>query len=125
MGRKFCITEEQYKRVMKEGILPTGKFTVQAKTDGSGDDPTKAVEQTKNDLEKIVPNADKNFQVAANNPKSPNTQIVSNSNQAQDNGSSMSESKIITKKQLQENRLKVLKKDSNLYTVKDFIKKFQ
>lgn len=125
MGRKFCITEEQYKRVMKEGILPTGKFTVQAKTDGSGDDPTKAVEQTKNDLEKIVPNADKNFQVAANNPKSPNTQIVSNSNQAQDNSSSMSESKIITKKQLQENRLKVLKKDSNLYTVKDFIKKFQ
>lgn len=125
MGRKFCITEEQYKRVMKEGILPTGKFTVQAKTDGISDDPTKAVEQTKKDLEKIVPNADKNFQVAANNPKSPNTQIVSNNNQTQNNGNSMSESKIITKKQLQENRLKVLKKDSNLYTVKDFIKKFQ
>ena len=34
------------------------------------------------------------------------------------------ENKLITKKQLQENRLKALKKNSKLYSVKDFINKF-
>lgn len=119
MGRKFCITEEQYKRLMKEG-----KFTVQAKNYGNND-PTKNVEKTQQELNKVIPNADKNFQVAANNPKSPDTQIVSKNTSSQTDNTTVSEGKLITKKQLQENRLKEMKKNSEVYTVKDFIKKFQ
>ena len=123
MGRKFCITEEQYKRLMKEGVTPA-KFTVQANNYGNND-PTKNVQKTQQELNKVIPNADKNFQVAANNPKSPDTQIVSKNTSSQTDNTTVSEGKLITKKQLQENRLKEMKKNSEVYTVKDFIKKFQ
>jgi hypothetical protein len=124
MGRKFCITEEQYKRLMKEGVAPSSKFTVQANNYGD-DDPAKNVQRTQQELKNVIPNADKNFQVVANNPKSPDTQIVSKNNSSQTDNTTVSEGKFITKKQLQENRLKEMKKNSEVYTVKDFINKFQ
>lgn len=127
MGRKIRITEKQYKTFLKEGILPNSnqEFTVQANVP-SGTDPKKAVTDTQNAITSTVGSTNgKKFKVVANDPNSPNTQIVSK-NTTNTNGTTtpVSEGKLITKKQLQENRLKELKKNSEVYTVKDFIKKF-
>lgn len=126
MGRKIRITEEQYNSFLKEGVLPNQKFTVQANKSSNTNDATKNVEQTKNDLEKVVGTnvANSNFEVATSNPNSPDTQIVSKNTTDTNNVTAVTENKFLTKKQLQENRLKKLKKHSEVYTVKDFINNF-
>ena len=124
MARKIRITEEQYKNVLKEGVLPNSNqtFTVQANTQNGTVSKEEAVTGTKEAINNTVgANAGKRFQVVADN--SNNTQIVSKNETPNTNDTTtVTENKIITKKQLQENRLKVLKKNSVVYTVKDFIK---
>ncbi len=97
MGKKICITEEQYNMAIKEGV------TINADLGAANNDPKKAYDTAKNEADK------QGLKSGQYNIQFPNVQ----------------ESKIITKKQLQENRLKELKKNSELYTVKDFVKKFQ
>lgn len=126
MGRKIRITEEQYNSFLKEGVLPNQKFTVQANTNGNPIDAAKNVEQTKKNLEKTVGTnlANKNFNVATTNPNAQDTQIVSKDTTNTNGTVSVFENKILTKKELQESRLKELKKNSKVYTLKDFINNF-
>ena len=97
MGRKIRITEEQYNMALKEGV------TINADLSASNNDPKVAFDNAKTEAEK---NGLKGGQY---NIQFPN----------------VSETKIITKKELQESRLKALKENSEVYSVKDFIKKFQ
>ena len=97
MGRKFCITEEQYNMALKEGVM------LNADVSAAGGDVKRAVDTTKSEAEK---QGVKDYTVAID-------------------GKQLSENKLITKKELQENRLKVLKENSEVYSVKDFIKKFK
>lgn len=124
MARKIRITEKQYKMALAEGVLPNsnGKFTVNANQyDGNGNNPEKNVTQTMNDLKQKYPNAEKDFQVVGDKGNNSKTQVVSKDN----TNNTLSENKLITKKQLQEDRLKQLKKNSELFTVKEFINKIK
>lgn len=121
MAKNICITEEQYRMALKEGVLPNsnGKFTVNANQyDGNGNNPEKNVTQTMNDLKQKYPNAEKDFQVVGDKGNNSKTQVVSKDS----TNNTLSENKLITKKKLQENRLKKLKENSEIYTVKDFLK---
>ena len=125
MGRKIRITEEQYKKILKEGVLvgSNQKFTVKAQ-EKIGSTPEENVANTMNNLKQKYPDADKNFEVVSPN-KDNKTQTVSKPNtNTSDNNIAVMENKLITKKQLQENRLKALKENSQVYSVKDFINKF-
>ena len=124
MGRKIRITEEQYKKILKEGVLvgSNQKFSVNAQENGNT--PEEKVANTMNDLKQKYPDADKNFEVVSPN-KDNKTQTVSKPNtNTSNNNIAVMENKLITKKQLQENRLKALKENSQVYSVKDFINKF-
>lgn len=94
MGRKICITEEQYQMALKEGV------TLKVPT-GNGKNLEQNIKDTKAEGDMQV--KDKDY-ILAIDPKS------------------VQENKLISKKKLQENRLKKLKENSELYTVKDFIK---
>ena len=97
MGRKIRITEEQYNMALKEGV------TINADLGAANNDPKKAYDAAKTEADKQgLKNGEYNIQF-------PNVQ----------------ESKFITKKQLQENRLKELKKNSEVFTLKDFAKAFK
>jgi hypothetical protein len=96
MGRKIRITEEQYNMALREGV------TINADLSASNDDPKKAFDTAKTEAEK-----------QGLKPGGYNIQFPS-----------VNENKFLTKKELQESRLKKLKKNSELYTVKDFINKF-
>ena len=99
MGRKFCITEEQYNMALREGV------TIAADTNNGIENGVKdAANQAK---EKGLKPTDYDISVSGMS------------------ANSITEGKFITKKQLQENRLKEMKKNSEVYTVKDFINKFQ
>lgn len=115
MGRKIRITEEQYKKFLKEV-----------------DDKTQVMSQgnDSNSIKKASDNAVKNglpkekFEVVAPLVNNNNQTAQLSTNDKNNAKIVVSEGKLITKKQLQENRLKELKKNSEVYTVKDFIKKF-
>ncbi len=95
MARKIRITEEQYNMILREGV------TVNADLDSSNNDPKQAFDKAKGEAEKQgLKSGEFNIQF-----------------------SNVQEEKFVTKKQLQESRLKALKKNSRLYSVKDFIKK--
>ena len=96
MGRKIRITEEQYNMALREGV------TINADLSASKNDPKAAFDTANNQAK------EQGLKPGQYNIQFPN----------------VSESKLITKKQLQENRLKALKENSKVYTVKDFIKKF-
>lgn len=96
MARKICITEEQYNMALKEGVKLTADVA------GANGDVKRAVDTTKQNAEK---EGVKDYDIEIS-------------------GSELSEKKLVTKRELQENRLKSLKKNSNVYTVKDFIKKY-
>ena len=116
MARKFRITEEQYKMALKEGVA-INKTQVLAAGNNSSDIETARKTAQENGLPK------ENFEVVA--PLEKNNQAPQLSTTDKQNANVViSENKLITKKQLQENRLKALKKNSELYTVKDFINKF-
>ena len=97
MARKICITEEQYNMALREGV------TVNADLTSSNNDPKQAFDKAKGEAEKQgLKSGEYNIQF-----------------------SNVQEGKLVSKKQLQENRLKALKKNSELYSVKDFIKKYK
>ena len=94
MARRIKLTEEQVNMLRESGVTVTADLTA------AGGDVAKAVETTK--------------QEASNSgidPKKVNIQIPA------------TEGKIITKKSIYENRLKALKKNSTVYSLRDFMKK--
>lgn len=102
-GRIFKITNEQYQRLHEVEdkttvIMPDNKTKEQAIDDINKN---KANFQAKNDSTAATPNSG----------------LVTTPTVTTENCS-----RIITKKQLDENRLKVLKRNSKLYSVKDFLK---
>lgn len=99
MGRSLKISEAQYKKALSEGI------TLNADVDACNGDVKQAIDKTKQNA--------KNNGVDLSNA---NIQIPAQS---------QNEGKIITKKQLQENRLRVLKENSELYSLNDFLNKLK
>lgn len=93
--RKFKITEEQRQYAIKEGL------TLNADVDAAGGDVRKAVETTKQQAQK-----------SGVDPKKATIQIPPSN-----------ESRIITKKQMMENRLKKFKSNSDYFTVNEFMKR--
>lgn len=93
MGRKICITEEQYNMALREGV------TINADLNSANNDPKKAFDNAKREAEKHGIRGKYNIQF-----------------------SDIGENKFLKKSQLEENRLKNLKKNSDVYTLKDFMK---
>jgi hypothetical protein len=97
MGKRFIISEEQYNRALKEGV------TLNADVDATNGDVKRAVTNTKREAQQSGVNLD-------------NAKIQVNAND-------VNEGVLIKKQDLEKNRLKMLKENSELYTVKDFLKK--
>lgn len=97
MGRKIVISEEQYKKMLGEGV------TLNADVSAAGGDIKRAVDTTKKQAQQ--------------------SGVDMNDATIQFRASDTNESRIIKKSKLQESRLAELKKNSELYTVKDFVKK--
>lgn len=99
MKRNLKITEEQYKQAIAEGI------TLNADVSASNGDVKQAIENTKREAQRNGVDLKKaTIQIPADN---------------------VSETRIITKKELMENRLKVLKEHSDLFTYENFITKLK
>lgn len=98
MTKKIKISEEQYNRALEEGV------TLNADVAAANGDVKKAIDTTRQEAQRNGVDL-----------KNATIQIPGNTNQ--------NENKIITKKELIENRLKVLKQYSTLYNISDFIKK--
>ena len=96
MGKIFKITEEQYKRALEEGInIGGGDGTVDVKS---------------NDSQSTT------YTANSSDPNNPLTLTVDNQN------SSVSESRLITKKQFLEDRRKRLKESSEVISVSSLLK---
>lgn len=103
MGRKIKITNEQY-QLLKEMELAVDT----SKTNG---DINQAMKQELGNAKKYgVPEKDITFKVSGD--------------QVQSNGM-VSDSKIISVKQLKENRLKMLRENSQYFSLNDFLKKIK
>jgi len=105
MGRNFVITEEQYERL--NGMIDE----VDVKAD---------VKAANGDIKTAVEKANKEGVDSGLKPGK--FGVVVNSNDVSQN---VAEGRLITKKQLQENRLKKFKKNSEFTTVKDLLKKYK
>lgn len=101
MGRTFKITEQQYRSLMQE---EDDKNKVEIPTDGNS--------KPGDPIEKQFTDTMHRVEQSGINPN--NVKIVTTPENS---------SRIITKKELVENRLKALKETSKLYTLKDFLKK--
>lgn len=97
MAKKFKISEEQYNGLMKEGV------EIKADVAAANGDVKQAVNTAYSEAEK---QGIKDYTVSV-----PSKRSMENS------------SKVITKKELVENRLKALKKNSEVFSVKDFFQK--
>lgn len=128
MGRKIKITESQYQTMLKEGVLPD-PINVNANPEKYGGNAEKAINATKQNLNKVgvskeaIDGGDVNVAVPSQNVKrntqlGKDTMVVSNPDTT---NNTTNEGRCITKRQLQENRLKFLKQNSTVYTVKDFV----
>lgn len=97
MARKFVISEEQYNMALKEGV------TLNADVAAAGGDVKRAVDKTKQEaLKNGVKMDDATISIKA---------------------AETNESIFVKKSKLQESRLKALKRNSEIYTVRDFMKK--
>ena len=97
MARKFVISEEQYNMALKEGV------TLNADVAAAGGDVKRAVDATKQEaLKNGVKMDDATIAIKA---------------------AETNESVFIKKSELHESRLKALKRNSEVYTVKDFMQK--
>ena len=97
MARKFVISEEQYNMALKEGV------TLNADVAAAGGDVKRAVDATKQEaLKNGVKMDDATIAIKA---------------------AETNESVLIKKSELHESRLKALKRNSEVYTVRDFMKK--
>ena len=95
MARKFVISEEQYNMALKEGV------TLNADVAAAGGDIKRAVDTAKQEAMKNgVKMDDATLSIKATDTN---------------------ESVFIKKSELQESRLKALKRNSEVYTVKDFM----
>ena len=138
MARRFCITEEQYKRIIGEGVkidVPVvpknGQTPIEAIKNTEGEIQNAGVSPT-NVKEKFNVNCDgatvlSNLRGTEIVNKDTTTKNLTNDGEATPSatGSAIAENKLISKKELMENRLKALKKNSQLYTVKDFMNKIK
>lgn len=95
--KKFVITEEQYKMALKEGV------NLKADVAGANGDVKRAISTAKQEATKNGLSAD-------------DTTISVNA-------SEVSEGKLLKKKKIQESRLRALKKNSHVYSVRDFRQK--
>ena len=96
MARKFVISEEQYNMALKEGV------TLNADVAAAGGDVKRAVDATKQEaLKNGVKMDDATIAIKA---------------------AETNESVFIKKSELHESRLKALKRNSEVYTVRDFMK---
>lgn len=101
--RRFKITEEQLKYALQEGLtIPAGQTMPLDKEVANNPKAQNLVQQTKAEI---------------------GNKTGLNPDQMEASFSAKNESKIITKKQIQENRMKVLKKNSEVISLKDFFKK--
>ena len=97
MARKFVISEEQYNMALKEGV------TLNADVAAAGGDVKRAVDTTKQEaLKNGVKMDDATIAIKA---------------------AETNESVFIKKSELHESRLKALKRNSEVYTVRDFMQK--
>lgn len=97
MARKFVISEEQYNMALKEGV------TLNADVAAAGGDVKRAVDTTKKEaLKNGVKMDDATISIKA---------------------AETNEGILVKKSKLQESRLKALKRNSEIYTVRDFMKK--
>lgn len=97
MARKFVISEEQYNMALKEGV------TLNADVAAAGGDVKRAIDATKQEaLKNGVKMDDATIAIKA---------------------AETNESVFIKKSELHESRLKALKRNSEVYTVRDFMKK--
>lgn len=97
MARKFVISEEQYNMALKEGV------TLNADVAAAGGDVKRAVDTTKQEaLKNGVKMDDATISIKA---------------------ADTNESIFVKKSKLQESRLKALKRNSEIYTIRDFMKK--
>ena len=97
MARKFVISEEQYNMALKEGV------TLNADVTAAGGDVKRAVDTAKQEaLKNGVKMDDATIAIKA---------------------AETNESVFIKKSELHESRLKALKRNSEVYTVRDFMKK--
>ena len=97
MARKFVISEEQYNMALKEGV------TLNADVAAAGGDVKRAVDTAKQEaLKNGVKMDDATISIKA---------------------ADTNESIFVKKSKLQESRLKALKRNSEVYTVRDFMKK--
>lgn len=92
MARRICITEDQYNMALREGI------TINADLKANNNDPKKAFDTAKTEAEKQGLKGKYNVQIT-----------------------NIGEGKLIKKSQLEENRLKNLKKNSEMFTLKEFM----
>lgn len=94
MGRRFKITEEQYKQALAEGV------TIAADVSAANGDVKKAVDTAKDEATKNgMKLSDTSIEVPAN----------------------YNEGRLYTKRQLQENYRRRLKENSRVYTVGEFM----
>lgn len=97
MARKFVISEEQYNMALKEGV------TLNADVAAAGGDVKRAVDTTKKEaLKNGVKMDDATISIKA---------------------AETNEGILVKKSKLQESRLKALKRNSEIYTVRDFMRK--
>jgi hypothetical protein len=97
MARKFVISEEQYNMALKEGV------TLNADVAAAGGDVKRAVDTTKKEaLKNGIKMDDATISIKA---------------------AETNEGILVKKSKLQESRLKALKRNSEIYTVRDFMKK--
>lgn len=105
--KQFVLTEEQYKKAMEEGVLPQGQPTTKTVVDGNGNsnvgpEVNNAIKNTNSDTIEVT-----NF---GKTQKAATGQSTSNP---------LAESRLITKKELKENRLKKLRENSEIISVKE------
>lgn len=103
--KQFVLTEEQYKKAVEEGVLPQNSAT--KKTVINGDDPSKAGREVTDTLSK---------------PSGQDTPIEVTTSKTQQSSSSynpLAEGRLISKKELKEERLKKLRENSEIVSVKE------
>lgn len=96
MGKSFKITEQQYGRMLEEGIKPT--LQMPQRQDGTPD-----ISQARSDASKVDGGC--NFTLSSDSL----------------NGSQTNEHRIITKRELQEGRKRYLKENSEILSLNEFL----
>lgn len=111
MAKKFKITEEQYNQMLGEGVSINGATDTSGKADIAKT--AQSMSQSGVDPNKV------------NVVFSGNSMTSGGDTSSEPSTTSVSEHRIVTKKELQENRLRYLKENSELFTFNNFMKKLR